>query len=158
MTNSFKFFRLLGLVLLLGLPFTSCSSDDDSSDNTNNTGYYINFKLNGEQINITGEDNVYVANTLAKGIIGDDVTNQHFIRLFVPLDVTTGTFIITGSVADDYTATYTDGEFSTDNESGTITITEVNADVIRGTFSFTGEFNGENMSITDGEFRANNVE
>lgn len=161
MNKLFKHFNPKFLTFaLLSLVFFACSSDDDSSgdNNSNNTGIYINFKLDGTQVNISGEENVYVANTIDKGIIGDDVSNSRFIRLRVPLNVTTGTFSITGSVADDYTASYSNGNFSTDNESGTITITEVNANIISGTFSFSGDFNGGTISISDGEFRAVNVQ
>lgn len=84
------------------------------------------------------------------------------MSLYLPLDVTTGTFTITDepSNVEAYGASYSNfaTDESSDNETGTVTITQVDADVIKGTFSFTGTNLGTTYTVTEGEFRAENIE
>lgn len=153
--KNFKSFNLVVLLTCISLFSLSCSSDDDSSNDQSDI--FFNFKIDGEQVNISGDEDVYVSNSLVKAINGDDFANQRFITLRTPLDVTTGTYEITGNFNDDFTASFLMNDFSTSNESGTITITEVNDNIISGTFSFTATLDGEEINITEGEFSAFNI-
>ncbi len=147
--------KKINCILVLFIIFTSilsCSSDDDVNISTNDD-YYLRYKLDGNAIEYT---DIFVANSLSKTLGGDGTDS--FIRLFVPLDVTTGSYSISSFVNDDFTASYNNDTTSSESESGTITITEVNAAVISGSFSFTGIIDGLAFSITEGEFRLENIE
>jgi hypothetical protein len=104
-----------------------------------------------------------VINSLAKSITGNDADTGKVVTLFTPLDVANGTHSITDepSNVDSYAGSFSDfnEDVYTDNETGTMIITEVNADVIKGTFSFTGDDgNGGTITVTEGSFRAENIE
>jgi hypothetical protein len=154
--KTIKKIMLLVAVVVTSSLFVNCSSDSSSSDN--NT-FYLRCKVDGVLIEFTDP---MVINSLAKSISGTNATTGKSIFLTLPLNVGTGTHTITDepSNVDSYNGSYSDfnGDNYTDNETGTITITSVNADVIQGTFAFTGDNSGTNIVVTEGKFRAENIQ
>jgi Family of unknown function (DUF6252) len=151
-----KIAMLLVMVTASAISF-NCSSSDDSSSSSN---FYLKCKVNGTLVEFTDP---MVINSLAKSITGNDADTGKMVTLFTPLTVGTGTFTITDEPSNEnsYAGSYSDfnGDIYSDNETGTMTITEVNADVIKGTFSFTGEDgNGGTITVTEGSFRAENIQ
>lgn len=148
-----KLFVLVVLVMASSL-FVNCSSNNSSS-----SSYYLKCKVNGTLVQF---DDPYVINSMSKSLTASSESNGKVISLYFPLGVTTGTFSITDepSNVNAYGGTYSDfknDEYSA-NEIGTVTITEVNANVIKGTFSFTGVNNNVTYTITEGEFKAENIQ
>lgn len=76
----------------------------------------------------------------------------------MPEEVTEGTYSFTDtpSQLDTFNASYSsEGEaVYIDATSGTITITSVTDDYVKGTFSFSGDNEGTTVNVTNGEFRA----
>lgn len=147
---------LLVLVTVSAISF-NCSSDSSSSSSSN---FYLKCKVNGTWVEFADP---MVINSLAKSITGNDADTGKVVTLFTPLDVANGTYTITDepSNVDSYGGSYSDfnEDAYTDNETGTMNITEVTADVIKGTFSFTGDDgNGGTITVTEGSFRAENIE
>lgn len=134
----------------------NCSSDSSSSS----SNFYLKCKVNGVLIEF---NDPVVLNSLAKSITGNDADTSQMLTLFTPLAVTPGTYTITDEPSNEnsYGGSFSDfaEDVYTDNETGTLVITQVTADVIKGTFSFTGDDgNGGTVTVTDGSFRAENVE
>ena len=147
---------LLVLVAFSAISF-NCSSDSSSSSSSN---FYLKCKVNGTLIEF---NDPFVINSLSKSITANDEDTGQVVSLFMPLEVANGTFTITDepSNVDSYNGSFSDfnEDVYTDNETGTMTITEVTADVIKGTFSFTGDDgNGGTITVTEGSFRAENIE
>jgi len=147
------------LILLVAASAVSfnCSSSDDGGSSSN---FYLKCKVNGTLVEFTDP---MVINSLAKSITGNDADTGQVVTLFTPLSVTNGTHTITDepSNVNSYGGSYSDfnADEYTSDETGTLIITEVNADVIKGTFSFTGDDgNGGTISVTEGSFRAENVQ
>jgi len=147
------------LILLVAASVVSfnCSSSDDGGSSSN---FYLKCKVNGTLVEFTDP---MVINSLAKSITGNDADTGQVVTLFTPLSVTNGTHTITDepSNVNSYGGSYSDfnADEYTSDETGTLIITEVNADVIKGTFSFTGDDgNGGTISVTEGSFRAENVQ
>lgn len=153
--------KVIAVILLVATASltTNCSSSSDGDGG--NATFYLKCKINGVQF--TSSD-PFVINSLAKSLTAQsDGTAQETVSLFMPLDVAVGTYTITEepSNVDSFGGSYSnfDTEVSTQDASGTMTITEVTADVIKGTFSFTSpDFDGNTISITNGTFRAENVQ
>lgn len=146
---------LLVLVTVSAISF-NCSSDSGSSS----SNFYLKCKVNGTWVEFADP---MVINSLAKSITGNDADTGKVVTLFTPLAVSNGTYTITDepSNVNSYGGSYSDfnQDEYTDNETGTMTITEVTADVIKGTFSFTGDDgNGGTITVTEGSFRAENIE
>ena len=125
----------------------NCSSSDDGGSSSN---FYLKCKVNGMLIEFTDP---MVINSLAKSITANDENTGQVVSLFTPLNVTTGTHTITDepSNVDSFGGSFSDfnADEYTSDESGTLIITEVNADVIKGTFSFTGsDGNGGTITVT----------
>jgi hypothetical protein len=155
--RTFKKASLLLVLLAFSAISFNCSSDSSSSSSSN---FYLKCKVNGTWVEFTDP---FVINSLAKSITGNDSESGKVVTLFTPLNVATGTFTITDepSNVDSFAGSYSDfnGDVYTDNETGTMSITEVNADVIKGTFTFTGDDgNGGTITVTEGSFRAENIE
>ena len=155
-----KTFKKAAMLIVLAVASAislNCSSDSSSSSSSN---FYLKCKVNGTWVEFADP---MVINSLAKSITGNDSDTGKVVTLFTPLAVANGTYSITDepSNVDSYAGSYSDfnGDVYTDNETGTMIITEVNADVIRGTFSFTGDDgNGGTITVTEGSFRAENIE
>ena len=151
---------LLVMVTISAISF-NCSSSDSSDDNNNNSStFYLKCKVNGTLVEFTDP---MVLNSLAKSITGNDADTGEAVTLFTPLAVGMGTFAITDEPSNEnsYGGGYNNfnDDIYSDNETGTMTITEVNADVIKGTFSFTGDDgNGGTVTVTEGSFRAENIQ
>lgn len=155
--KTFKKAAMLIVLLAVSAVSFNCSSDSDSSSSSN---FYLKCKVNGTWVEFADP---MVINSLAKSITGNDADTGKAVILFTPLDVANGTFSITDepSNVDSYAGSYSDfnGDVYSDNETGTMIITEVNADVIKGTFSFTGDDgNGGTITVTEGSFRAENIQ
>ncbi|WP_298136281.1 DUF6252 family protein [Flavobacterium sp.] len=146
---------LLVLVLTSSL-LVNCSSDGDGGSSSDT--FYLKYKINGTLVEVSDPE---VINSLSKSLTGF-TTNGKSLTLYFPLDVATGTYSITDepSNVDAYGASYSDfeTEVASDNETGTVTVTQVNADVIKGTFSFVGTNEGATYTVTEGEFRAENIQ
>lgn len=154
-----KALKKLAVLLVLAVTsslFVNCSSDGDGGSSSDT--FYLKYKINGISVEVSDPS---VINSLSKSITGF-TTNGKSLTLYMPLTVSTGTHTIVDepSNVDVYGASYSDfeTEVASDNETGTITITQVNADVIKGTFSFTGTNEGATYTITEGEFRAENIQ
>jgi hypothetical protein len=153
-----KSIAMLVLVVAASLS-VNCSSDSNGSGDS---GFYLRCKINGVQFE---SSDPFVINSLAKSITAqsDNANVQETLTLWTPLAVTVGTHSITDepSNVDSYGASYSnfDTDDSAPTPSGTMTITEVNADVIKGTFSFTSpNSNGGTITVTEGTFRAANIQ
>ncbi len=155
--KTFKKAAMLIVLVAVSAVSFNCSSDSGSSSSSD---FYLKCKVNGTWVEFADP---MVINSLAKSITGNDADTGKVVTLFTPLAVANGTFSITDepSNVDSYAGSFSDfnEDVYTDNETGTMIITEVNADVIKGTFSFTGDDgNGGTITVTEGSFRAENIE
>jgi hypothetical protein len=159
--QTMKKIATMAVLFVAALTF-SCSSDDDGGNNNNNDELFMNYKVNGvaHSYDETQMSTLRTLNTLMISL-GDEADNFRSLRLFVPNDKTEGTHTVTyaPSDVDAYQASYGTEDLSVDGTSGTINITHIDADFIEGTFNFTGVdgSTGDTYTITDGEFRADNV-
>lgn len=147
---------MLLVVVVTSSLFVNCSSD---SNNTNTGTFYLKCKVNGVLTEFTDPS---VINSLSKSITGASAAPSEMVTLFMPLTVATGTFNITSepSNVNSYGGSYSNfaTDVYSDNETGTMTISQVDADVIKGTFAFTGTNGGVVTTVTEGEFRAENIQ
>ena len=149
--KSFATALVLGVFMML----SSCGGSDDSSSAS--TDLFIKFNYNGVQYNFTDPATI---NSLSKSISGfQEVGNSsNMMVLYMPLEVTTGTFPITYSPSDvnSYNGHFTDGveDFSFDGTSGTMVITSVTSEYVKGTFNFSAEVDGQIVEVTNGSFSA----
>ena len=134
----------------------SCSNDDDNNNN-NNDDLYMRYTVNGTDVEITDPETLTSLSTLIRGEEGMDDTYRA-VSLWIPNDATVGSHPIepnNGSQIDIYSAIYSTGsDIAADATVGTLNITDLDADYIEGTFSFTAEQDGTTYTVTDGEFRA----
>ncbi|HEX8561921.1 MAG TPA: hypothetical protein VF676_02970 [Flavobacterium sp.] len=146
---------ILALVAVISF---SCSSDDDNNGSNNGSDdTYVNFKVNGEQIDIIEPATITTLSTVVLAT-EDNGESMRSIMLRMPNDATEGTHAITLSDSqnlDTYNASVSmDGDTTVEATTGTLTITNIGTEYMEGTFSFTGEANGTTYTITEGEFRA----
>lgn len=139
---------------------TSCNSDDDNNTPPVADTFYIKFKANGVQQNFT---DIAIVNSLSKAIIGNDENQTKTVVITIPLDATAGTYTITDepSNVNSYGILYSsDNEsISTSNATGTLIITEINDNIIKGTFNFTAENTDSGpatITVIEGEFNVEN--
>jgi hypothetical protein len=148
---------LLLLVSILTMMLTACSSDDSNNNSTPNTPY-IKFKADGVDHNYNPET-LTSLQKLIRASVGEGDTYKE-ISLWMPVTPTVGTHDIvynSGSDVDTYSAIYASSfDNRYDAESGTLTITSIDDEYIRGTFSFTIDNDGTPIVITEGEFLAYN--
>ncbi|WP_033957412.1 DUF6252 family protein [Psychroserpens jangbogonensis] len=144
--------------ILLTLVLSSCSSNDDST-NSEQSNYYLTAKVDGVNFSI----DIVTVSTLADETdfyVISGVGENTSIGLTLESPISVGTF--TTGVAEIVALTYqTNSPFvvfgaSQDVGSGTITITENNANYIKGTFSFTGinQLDNSTKEISEGAFKA----
>ena len=157
--KSLKKLVVLVVLVVFSSLLVNCSSDSSSNNGGSSTDtFYLKFKVNGTAVDFQDPS---VINSLSKALNGY-TTNEKSLTLYFPLNVTTGTFTITDepSNVDVYGVNYVNfaNDESSDNETGSVTITQVDANVIKGTFSFTGVNNGVTYTISEGEFRAENIQ
>ncbi|AXT60879.1 hypothetical protein D1816_11155 [Aquimarina sp. AD10] len=138
------------IIFFLSITLQSCSSDDDEP--IVNTSSFISYKLNDTLIE---ESDISVLSNNSIKLIDIKGTNNS-IRLWLPVELKTGTYTIVSGETDDYTATLIDNSnnLTSVNESGTITLSSVVDNKIAGTFSFTGDLNNVAFSISEGKFSA----
>jgi hypothetical protein len=150
-----KHFKLVLLALVAGFAL-SCSSDDNGSNGTSDD-MYVNFKLNGELVELIEPATTSSLASVISASEGEGNTLK-YIALWMPNEPTLGSHAITlasPSDLDAYTANMEIGnDVFFDAESGTLTVTSIDAEYIEGTFSFTGEHEGTTYTVTEGEFRA----
>lgn len=154
--------KLTGLLFLfLSLSLVSCSSDD-SGDTTNVDpvgSTYLKFNLNGQDYSFEPE----TMTTMQMLVRGDKHIDGvfHSISLWMPKVPTVGSHPITDAFPTDanintlYNANVWVGQEIVDATSGTMVITEITENYIKGTFSFTGSNdNGTTATVTNGSFRS----
>lgn len=149
--------KIFGLLTLFTLLLAGCSSDSGGS--SEGSGTFIKFTVNGQNYNYEPET-ISSNKTLIQGYAGSDTTLKR-ISLWLPNDVSTGTYSVTDTPSDldTYNAAYSsEGEsINMDATSGTITITSITEDYIVGTFSFSGDNGGSTLTITNGQFKADRI-
>lgn len=151
MIRAIKFFAI---TLLLGFTLLSCSKDSASDETPE---LFINFKYNGLLYHLTNATTVNLGSKSIDAFDGTGVTLKR-ITLYMPINVTTGTFAITEPF--DNTAYGSYFIFEADSidlvsTSGTMTITEITDNYIKGTFSFSGLNGTTPINVTNGSFTAN---
>ena len=147
------------LLLLLTVIISSCSSNDDTSDILAQSDFFLTAKIDGVD---------YVSDFVFVSALADEtdiyiissVGEFSSIGLTLESPISTGTFTPTAEGATVLFYQETDPFViwgaSEDAGSGTITITENNANYIEGTFSFTGVNPADNTTkvVTQGAFKA----
>ena len=145
-------------LVLFSISFSGCSSDSSSSSNVDND-LYIKFTLNGLNYDLEPE----TITSLQKLIAGDQDVNNIFTRLslWMPVTPTVGSHPITDAIPTDanlgtlHNAELWMGDATYDAISGTLVVTELTSDIVKGTFNFVAEdSNGVTVSVTNGSFRA----
>lgn len=146
------------LFVLFSLSFIACSSDDNSSGGEDDN-LYIRFTANEQQYNFEPE----TITSLQRLIMGDEDVNDIYTRvsLWMPVIPTTGSYSITNDTPNDenletlYNAELWIGDDTYVGSSGTLIVTEVGDEYVKGTFSFTGTNEaGTAITVTNGSFRA----
>lgn len=144
-------------LVLFSLSFVACSSDDSSG--SSDSELYLKYTVNG--VNYDFEP--ATVTSLQKLIMGEQEISSVYnrISLWMPVTPTVGSHTITDEAPNDtnldtlHNAELWVGDATYTATSGTLVITELNDDYVKGTFSFTGEDeNGVTISVTNGSFRA----
>lgn len=148
------------LFMLCFFTLSSCSSDDSSPSNED-TELYIKFSADGQQYSFEPE----TITSLKKLIMGLKFENNVVSRisLWMPTNPTIGTHAFVNAAESDeifdlpYTADFWLGEEVYDATSGEFTITDIDDEYIKGTFSFIGtNSDGATIIVSNGTFRAYN--
>ena len=155
------------LFMVCAFSFVSCSSDDSAHNepivnpDPIDTTLYLKFTANDQEYSFEPE----TIGSLRKLIMGGKMNNNSYTRLslWMPKIPTLGVHqFSTATVTDQNINTLYSGDFWLgddvfDATSGTINITEMDAEYIKGTFSFTGTTDsGATKTISNGTFRAYN--
>jgi len=147
---------LLLFVSTLMVTLTACSSDDSNNNNPNEP--FMKFTVGGQEYNYTPET-LTSDKKLITARVGEGDTYRE-VSLWMPVEPTVGTHNIVDdptSADDTYTAIYAPNfDNSFDAFSGTVTITSIDDDFIRGTFAFQADNEGTPISVSSGEFLAYN--
>lgn len=146
-------------LVLFSLSFIACSSDDNSSGDGGEDSLYIKYTVNG--VNYDFEPATITS--LQKLIMGKQEINSVYnrISLWMPVTPTVGSHAITDETPNDtnletlHNAELWVGDATYTAISGTLVVTEMDNEYLKGTFTFTGEDeNGATVSVTNGSFRA----
>lgn len=147
-------------LVLFSLSFIACSSDDNSSgDGGGDNSLYIKYTVNG----VNYEFEPATITSLQKLIMGEQEINSVYnrISLWMPVTPTVGSHAITDETPNDtnletlHNAELWVGDATYTATSGTLVVTEMDSEYLKGTFTFTGEDeNGATVSVTNGSFRA----
>lgn len=146
-------------LVLFSLSFIACSSDDNSSGDGGEDSLYIKYTVNG--VNYDFEPATITS--LQKLIMGEQEINSVYnrISLWMPVTPTVGSHAITDETPNDtnletlHNAELWVGDATYTAISGTLVVTEMDNEYLKGTFTFTGEDeNGATVSVTNGSFRA----
>ncbi|WP_130735941.1 hypothetical protein [Flavobacterium sp. J27] len=144
-------------LILISLTIASCSSDDSS--NNGDDALYIRYTFN----NVSYDFEPTTITSLQKHIMGEKEINTVYnrISLWMPTNPSLGSHEITDETpTSSNLETLHNAELWVGNDtytatSGTIVVTEINEEYIKGTFTFTGDDgNGTSVSVTNGSFRA----
>lgn len=147
------------LLVVIATSMIGCSSDD-SGGNTEE-GFYLKFTYSGKQYFFEPQ----TGTSLQTVIMGmEDVNDvQTRLSLYLPENPSVGTFEITNDTPTDqnlatvHNAILTVGDANYAATSGTLKITSLTEDIIKGTFSFTAtDDNGVVVTVTNGSFTAFN--
>jgi hypothetical protein len=147
----------IALLALMTVFTFSCASDDSSSNNNgNNDDTYINFKIDGTQVNMSEPTTI---TSLMTSISNSQEAGEDFrsIVLTIPVDASVGSHSITDASPSDltaYSAHYSMGDVTFDAVTGTMNITSMGEEYMEGTFSFSGEYEGTTYHVTEGTFRS----
>lgn len=144
-------------LVLFSLSFVACSSDDSSG--SSDSELYLKFTVNGVNYDFEPE----TLTSLQKMIMGQQDINNVTTRLslWMPVTPIVGSHAITDDTPTDaniatlHNAAFYVGDDTYDAISGTLVVTEMDSEYLKGTFTFTGEDeNGATVSVTNGSFRA----
>lgn len=144
-------------LVLFSISFIACSSDSSSSSNGDQL--YIKFTVNGVNYDLEPE----TITSLQKLISGSQEVNTIFTRLslWMPVMPTVGSHAITDDAPSDsniatlHNADLWVGDDTYTATTGTLVVTEIDNEYIKGTFTFTGDDgNGVMVTVTNGSFRA----
>ncbi len=173
-----KTFKNIGLlsVLFLSLLMTACSGDDDSTEDTDDTGTeagaeFLTAKVAGTTFEAAQDPAVIVGAQISSGVLAvqGGKNNGETISIAIsnydgPGTYTAGDAITNTNIMQyltiDPIASWASSLASAalgGLEAGTVTVTSDSDGVVEGTFSFEG-YNGEDMTskmVTEGKFKAN---
>ncbi|MDI1256430.1 MAG: DUF6252 family protein [Flavobacterium sp.] len=143
--------------VFLAVMAMSCSSSNDDGGSSSDE-MYLRWTQGGTSYDIADPGTISSLSTVITASQGTDAS-MRMLSLWMPNNATVGTHPIvynSGSQTDVYSANLSIGsDIMVDSASGTINITSIDADYIKGTFSFTGtDFDGQTYTITNGSFRA----
>ncbi|HEY0091429.1 MAG TPA: hypothetical protein VGB43_02990 [Flavobacterium sp.] len=151
-----KKIQLAAMAIIALLTF-SCSDDNDNPTPVPvNDDTYIEFKINGTQVNMD-EPGTITSLMASISATKDEGADIRAIVLTIPVDATEGTHTITDASPSDltaYSAHYSMGDVSFNASSGTMVISDIGAEYMEGTFTFTGEYEGVTYNVTEGKFSA----
>lgn len=160
-----KSMKLLALpfLLFMMLFIVSCSDDDDNSnDNTNPDldTLFIKFTHDGTMYDYEDPETI---NSLAKAISYNTFDGNDAIQivLYMPLNPVVGTHLMTDepSNVESYGARYTNQVTGIEMTAttGTMIISEVTDEFVKGTFAFSGpNEDGSTVQVSNGSFTAFN--
>lgn len=148
-----KHFILLVCTVLFGaLAITSCSKDDNPTDNNSTTGGgSFSAKVNGTAWNATTVRGTW--SNGAMGLVGAQIIDAENQQINISGMITaTGTYNLNPLTGSNCIATYSKGTgagASTNTAlSGTLVVTSLSASGVKGTFNFKAGI----YSVTDGSF------
>ena len=152
-------FNLLAVLVIIGLGMSSCSSDDDSND-AQELETFIRFSINGTNFQYENIATVESSNVTVNGQNGlSEDDDYSFASIWFPLGFTAGTYDFSGDFFQDgdYKLNFESNSLNVDDwaTSGSVTITSINSEFIRGTFTATvTDGDGGAVVIENGEFKA----
>jgi hypothetical protein len=145
---------LIPLFSMLFLMISSCSKSDDAktAETPTTSAKFIKLKCNGTQYDFANPE---MLNSNARSLLGF-TTNEKRITIFVPLNVTPGTYQITDSPSNvnAYQVSLAINALGFDGyaTSGSMTITSVSGNNVKGTFACKIPNIGLVFDITEGSF------
>jgi len=156
---------LLVMILSIGLVISSCKKDDD--DNSSNSGSNNNTSQGSMSLKINGTDwsaTLAVQATNVNGVLsiaGSDA-NARQCQVTVINPNGAGTYDLGGSQTNSNSGRWTQGTGTNDTYTtmlglgaGSVTITELTATSVKGTFEFTAKNTAlEEVTLTSGSFSA----
>src|SRR5690606_33990907 len=104
---------------------------------------FLNFKLNGEQIEMFEPSCFIISSTI---ISAGEAEGEKVIVIYMPINPSLGSHVITAPSEnfDTYNVTFAlTANTAFQATSGTLTLTSIDNDFIKGTFSFNGQIGGE---------------
>lgn len=143
-------------VFFIAITAVSCSDDEIPPLFIDELGdVHMKFLYNGTTYNSPNPLTFNLGNKTIDATYGSG-SNQRRITLFMPLNPTVGTHFMTEPLNNDSYGAYFISGSTVDmvSDSGTMTITHVTDDYVKGTFTFSGQNGAVTVSITNGSFLA----